>query len=35
MSLDNKMTNRWTRAYKKNGKISIGLEEPVKLLHYK
>ena len=35
MSLDNKMTNRWSRTYKKNGKISIGLEGPIKLLHYK
>lgn len=35
MSLDNPMTNRWTRGYKKNGKIAVGLEGPIQLTNFK
>ena len=35
MSLDNAMTNTWTRSYIKNGKVALGLEGPLNLKTYK
>ena len=35
MYIDNNMVNRWTRSYKKNGKIPLGIEGPVKLVTFK
>jgi len=34
MNLNVPAVNRWTKGYRKNGKVAIGLEGPIKLLNY-